>query len=201
MECPRCEEIVSAHLDGEDHPGEWEQALSHLAACARCRAFEGEAGAIHRATRLAPAEVVPDLSAAILAAADGPAVEPRTAEVRRTLRVTLAVVGLVQIVLALPALLGSDSGLPIHDSRHMGSFDVALAVGFLYAAWRPTRALAGVLPVAAALVTCLVGTALLDVVAQRTDALGELPHVSELVGLMALWLLAPQAGRRDLRIA
>ena len=49
--------------------------------------------------------------------------------------------------IAVPALIfGSDAGLPVHTARHLGSFDVALAVGFLFAAWRPSR-IPGLLPV------------------------------------------------------
>ena len=62
-----------------------------------------------------------------------------------------------QIAVAIPALVfGSDAGLPVHAARHIGSFDVALGVGFLYAAWKPSR-IPGLLPVVVALVACLVG--------------------------------------------
>ena len=72
-------------------------------------------------------------------------------------------IALAQIAVAIPALVfGSDAGLPVHTARHIGSFDVALGVGFLYAAWKPSR-IPGLLPVVAALVVCLVGSSLLDV--------------------------------------
>jgi predicted anti-sigma-YlaC factor YlaD len=107
----------------------------------------------------------------------------------RGLRVGLAVVALVQIGVALPALLlGDDAGLPVHTARHLGSFAVALGVGFLVAAWRPSR-IAGLLPVAAALVACLVVTSAFDVAVGRAAPTGELSHATELVGLAALWLL------------
>jgi predicted anti-sigma-YlaC factor YlaD len=94
------------------------------------------------------------------------------------------------IVAAVPALvLGEDAGLPVHAARHVGSFDLALAVGFLFAAWRPSR-IAGLLPVVTALVACLIGTSLLDVLDGRTGALTEAQHVVEVVGLAAAWLLA-----------
>jgi predicted anti-sigma-YlaC factor YlaD len=78
--------------------------------------------------------------------------------------------------------------MPVHAARHVGSFDLALAIGFLFAAWRPSR-LPGLLPVVTALVVCLVGTSVLDVLDGRTGALTEVQHVVEVVGLGAAWLL------------
>jgi predicted anti-sigma-YlaC factor YlaD len=111
-------------------------------------------------------------------------------------------VALVMIVAALPALvLGDDAGLPVHAARHVGSFDLALAVGFLFAAWRPSR-IAGLLPVVAALVACLVGTSVLDVLEGRTGALTETQHIVEVAGLAAAWLLAhPLTPRRRARLS
>ncbi len=100
---------------------------------------------------------------------------------------------MIQIAIAIPALLfGSDAGLPVHTARHIGSFDVALGVGFLYAAWKPSR-IPGFLPVAVALVVCLVGSSLLDVAAGNTAALGESQHVLDVVGLAVVWLLSRPA--------
>ena len=66
-------------------------------------------------------------------------------------RWALFVVALTQLVLAAPALLlGEDAGATVHVARELGSFDVALAVGLLVAAWQPARAW-GLLPVIAAL--------------------------------------------------
>ena len=46
--------------------------------------------------------------------------------------------------------------------REPGKSSVAIGVGFLYAAWKPSR-IAGLLPVVAALVACLVVSSFLDV--------------------------------------
>ena len=61
--------------------------------------------------------------------------------------------------------------------------------GFLFAAWRPAR-IPGLLPVVAALVACLVGSSLLDVLAGNTGALGEAHHATDFAGLAVLWLLS-----------
>jgi hypothetical protein len=93
------------------------------------------------------------------------------------------------VVLAVPALLGHDSGASIHLARHIGALSAALALGYLYAAWRPVRAY-GLLPIAAALAAMTTFTALLDVTDGRVAALGEATHVLDLAALVLLWLVA-----------
>jgi predicted anti-sigma-YlaC factor YlaD len=187
MRCEDCREIVSARVDGEDRTGEWDRAREHLRGCAGCREFRAEAERLERLTRLRPVRPVPDLTPSIVAA-----VAPEH-DSTRSIRIVLAFAALLQIGLAVPGLLlGDNAQLPVHTARHLGSFDVALAVGYLWAAWRPNRALAGVFPIAAALVACLIGTTVLDVIAGRAAPVGELQHATDLVGLAALWLLGPR---------
>jgi predicted anti-sigma-YlaC factor YlaD len=131
-----------------------------------------------------PAEPVPDLSAAILAKARGPVGQPF-----EWARYALLTVALPQLVLALPALLlGHATGASLLVAREMGSFDVALAVGLLVAAWQPARA-NGLLPFAAALAGTLMVTAALDVADGRVPVVGEAHHVLDVAGLVLLWLL------------
>jgi predicted anti-sigma-YlaC factor YlaD len=188
MQCTDVRLAISARLDGEDPGLDRTVVERHLATCPRCRAFARSAEQLHRAARLEPAPAVPDLTPSILVAAGAePAGSAR--ETRLALRWILVVLGLVQIGVAIPALVfGSDAHLPVHTARHIGSFDVAVAVGFLFAAWRPSR-IPGLLPVAAALVACLVGSTLLDVAAGNTAALGEAQHALAIAGLVVLWLL------------
>jgi predicted anti-sigma-YlaC factor YlaD len=196
MHCDTARKAISARLDGEELGVDSTELAGHLERCSVCRAFARDAESMHRDVRLARAPAVPDLTAPILASI-GADSRPHAAH-ERALRVTLAVVAGVMIVAALPALvLGDDAGLPVHAARHVGSFDLALAVGFLFAAWRPSR-IPGLLPVATALVVCLVGTSVLDVLDGRTGALTEVQHAVEVVGLGAAWLLAHplRPGRR-----
>lgn len=188
MNCATCRELLSARLDGEDAGLESGAAEAHLAGCPACQTFLAQAGDLGRLVRVRPAEQVPDQTAAILARIGAGA---RPSGFRQVdLRVGLAIVGLLQLVLALPALLlGQDAGAPVHVARELGSFDAALAVGFVLAARRPARA-AGLLPVVAALAACLVATAGLDVAAGRTPAVGETIHLLDLIGLGLLWRLA-----------
>jgi predicted anti-sigma-YlaC factor YlaD len=187
MNCNTARNAISARLDGENLGTDPAALDEHLQRCPACRAFARDAAAMHRDARMSRAPAVPDLTAPILAAI-GAEARPHAGH-ERALRVTLAIVGLVQLVAAVPALvLGDDPGLPVHAARHVGSFDLALAVGFLFAAWRPSR-LPGLLPVVTALVACLVGTSVLDLLGGRTAALSETQHVLAVVGVAAAWLL------------
>jgi predicted anti-sigma-YlaC factor YlaD len=199
MTCMQIHQAVSARLDGEE-PGLDDAAVyAHLAGCASCRAFAHDAEALHRTMRLAPAPAIPDLTPSILTAIgvesinDAADAEPDT---NVALRWILLAIAVAQIAVAIPALIfGNDASLPVHTARHIGSFDVALGVGFLYAAWKPSR-IPGLLPVVAALVACLFASSLLDVASGRTAALGEAQHVLDFVGLAVVWLLSRPAGRR-----
>lgn len=189
MSCDDIRTAVSARLDGEE-PGLAPRVIDeHIAGCMACRRYVARAGALHRAARVAPAEEVPDLTPAIRAAIAAGGERRAVADRQWPLRLALAIVALIEIAAAIPVLVsGSDVGLSVHAARHLGSFDVALAVGFFFVAWRPARAM-GLLPVVAALVACIVGTAVLDAFAGRTDALAEAHHATEIAGLALIWLL------------
>jgi predicted anti-sigma-YlaC factor YlaD len=187
MDCTTARNAISARLDGEDVGADPAALDVHLQRCPACSAFARDASAMHRDARMTRAPAVPDLTAPILAAI-GAEARPHAGH-ERALRFTLAIVGLVQLVAAVPALvLGDDPGLPVHAARHVGSFGLALGVGFLFAAWRPSR-LPGLLPVVTALVACLLGTSVLDLLEGRAGALSETQHVVEVIGLAAAWLL------------
>jgi hypothetical protein len=148
----------------------------------------------HPAGDRRPAEAVPDLGPSILAKA-----HPPNAGRWEWIRTALAVVALTELVLSVPALFGVDAGASIHVARHVGSLSAALAVGLLYAAWKPVRAY-GLLPIALALAGCLLVTSLVDLASGRVDALGETHHVLDLVAVTLLWALAgwplPRLGGR-----
>jgi len=187
---------ISARLDHED-PGLDETVVdAHLVGCPECRAFAHDAQELHRSIRLTPAPPIPDLTPDILTAIGAETLDADHSDTHHALRWILLAIAIAQIAVAIPALVfGSDAGLPVHAARHIGSFDVALGVGFLYAAWKPSR-IPGLLPVVAALVVCLVGSSLLDVAAGNTAAWGEVQHVLDFVGLAVVWLLSRPEPRR-----
>jgi predicted anti-sigma-YlaC factor YlaD len=210
MDCQTCRTALSSRLDGEPPAVPDAGVDAHLAQCASCRAFATDAERLHRVVRIARAPAVPDLTPSIVAAIADDARSGAPHRVRparrirdwrwlaapgqeQALRVLLVAIAVVQIGVALPALLlGSDAGLPVHTARHLGSFDVALAVGFLFAAWKPAR-IPGILPVVAALVVCLLGTSLLDVISGTTGASSETHHATDFAGLVVVWLLSRTA--------
>ena len=100
-------------------------------------------------------------------------------------RGALALVAVGQLVVTIPPLLfGTDHDAPMHVAHELGAFDMALAVGFLVAVFRPSRA-----PGMRTLVGCaallLVATAAIDLLTGRTTASDELPHLLAVAG----WLL------------
>jgi predicted anti-sigma-YlaC factor YlaD len=121
-------------------------AAQHLVTCAPCRTYQAEVTRLHRAVRVAAAEPVPDLSAAILAAHPPLGVRP-TAD-SGVWRLGLLLVAVAQVV-AAASHLGGD-----HLVRDQASWEAALAAGFAWAAWRPARS-AGLLPVTAVLTVLL----------------------------------------------
>jgi predicted anti-sigma-YlaC factor YlaD len=212
----RCDDVrvgLSARLDGED-PRIAPAALDgHLAGCAGCRSWLERAEQVTRAVRVQPVRV-PDLTADVLAAVaadqathDRPGAEADTpgrrdvprggagappdlrAARRQILRVAVGAAAVAQLALALPVLLG---GLGVaddpHTGREMASFDIALAVGFALAAFRPQRARAFV-PVAFVLAVCLAATSLVDVANASTALVHEVGHLAAVVQAALLWAL------------
>jgi predicted anti-sigma-YlaC factor YlaD len=184
MDCDECRLELSAILDGEGSPTRRGAVAEHLADCDACRAWQRSVERLHRRVRVQPADAVPDLGPAILARAHVP--DPGRGEWIRT---ALAVVAVTELVLALPALFGHDAGASVHLARHIGSLSIAMAVGYVYAAWRPVRAY-GLLPIALALAGCMIVTAVLDITTGRAGAVGEAHHVLDISALILLWALA-----------
>jgi predicted anti-sigma-YlaC factor YlaD len=194
MDCDQCRAAISAAMDGED-PGAPEEAVrAHVVTCAGCRQFTTGVQELHRSVRVTPAEPVPDLTRPILQTIGDEPARVQLDERTRFLRISLAIIAAIQLGMAVPALvLGDDAGLPTHVARHLGSFALALGVGLLVVAWRPDRA-AGVLPVIAAVVVCLLASAVIDIIQGRAAPGAEVSHAPELVGLVAVWLLARAPG-------
>jgi predicted anti-sigma-YlaC factor YlaD len=187
MDCERYRLAISARLDGEEPELAAATLGRHLAACPACRRWEAEATALTRAARLASADAIPDLTPAILAAIG----EERAARTPQWdpsfLRVALGCLAVIQLFLSAPSLLGAGQG-PVHVAREVGSFDMALAVGFLFVAWRPIRA-AGLVPLVASLVAFLGLTSVIDLAQGRAAALSEAVHLLDVLGLWLLWQL------------
>ncbi|MBB5870124.1 putative anti-sigma-YlaC factor YlaD [Allocatelliglobosispora scoriae] len=179
---------LSARLDGED-PGTSVDTLDHhLSGCAECRGWLAGAERVTRQARAHPV-AVPDLTLSILAAVNADRrqrVDDAARNRRQILRIAVGVAAFVQLALAVPVLF--NGGVGPHATREMASFDIALAVGFALAAWRPERARAFV-PVAFVLAACLTLTSGFDIASAEVQLRHEAGHIAALVQAGLLWAL------------
>ncbi|HUR75959.1 MAG TPA: zf-HC2 domain-containing protein [Sporichthya sp.] len=179
MDCERWRDALSARLDGE--PLGVDEALleAHLATCPACCDHAGALASLHRSLRLRTADQVPDLTDQILTAA---AADRRRLRVNPTLvlRWVLVLISALEIGLASPELLGR-----WHTGSELGTWSIAVGVGFLSVAMTPARATALVPMLGfAGVLTALVTTRhLLDGAARLSD---EWPHGLVLAGVVVL---------------
>jgi predicted anti-sigma-YlaC factor YlaD len=189
MDCSQVRELISSIADGEATSHERTKVSEHVDHCPGCERYSTAVAQLDRSLRIRAAEPVPDLVATVTARA-------RPARLGRGgwMRPALAWVAVVLFAQSLPALiLGNVAGTDAHLARHLGAFGAALAVGFAYVAWKPHRAV-GLLPFTAALVaTTLIGV-LADIATGARTPVGELIHVSEVIGLTLLWMIAGSPG-------
>jgi predicted anti-sigma-YlaC factor YlaD len=203
MDCTTCRDILSAHLDGEDEPGEVAAAEAHVARCAACSAFADGVGVVHRMVRVQPADRVPDLTSAILTTVHAsPRPEDRSAVARFDVarfdvrRMVLVLVGVVLFAIAVPAVVHQGGSMVEHHlTRELAAFEVALAIGFVVVAWQPQRA-PGLLPMAAALAAVLGTIGLMDVQQGMGTMSAKVQHLVELAGISLVWLLARARSER-----
>ncbi|MGH3738909.1 MAG: hypothetical protein ACRDT6_25415, partial [Micromonosporaceae bacterium] len=93
---------------------------------------------------------------------------------------------LLQLALAVPDLFAAGGGP--HADREGAAFDVAVAVGFLFAARFPERARA-LVPIAVVLAVALAVATGIDLAGGATSVLHELGHLLVVVQAGLLWLL------------
>jgi predicted anti-sigma-YlaC factor YlaD len=183
MRCDQCRETVSAGLDGEASADDMAAADAHLPTCAACRAWAAEAELLGRRLRVRIADPVPDLSAAVVAAAGDLRRQRRAALGRIAVRLGLVGIAAAQLALALPELSGH-----VHSGNEAASWAVAAAVGLLTAAASPRRVL-GMLPVLSAAALVLVLITVRDLVGGQVHVSHELAHGLLVAGVGLLWLL------------
>jgi predicted anti-sigma-YlaC factor YlaD len=185
-----CEEMrtaLSARLDGEDTGLTPTTLDDHLVTCTDCRTWQAAA---EQVTHIVGQPVgVPDLTAPILAAVARQQ-QTDSAGHKRILQIALGLSAVVQLALAIPALVVP--GVDLHTSREAASFDIALAVGFALAAWRPERARAFV-PVAFVLAGCLTLTSIFDIAGGATLVAHEVSHLAALAQAGLLLALSRRA--------
>lgn len=192
MACERWREVLSAQLDGEQHPDD-PAADDHLAGCPACRQWLDHAATVNRLTRTRLVAEPPDLTAAILAAV--PAQQPapamalgagqrgadklgvgtagtdlgpsRRARLVSVLFIALAAVGAGQLMLGLAQVGGGSTG----EHSHAGA-GLTATPGHLWhesAAWNVA-----------------VGAAFLFIGLRRNRPTGLVPLLSAFVGMLLL---------------
>lgn len=200
MNCDIARDALSSQLDGERPICAPEAMEEHLADCAECREWQEAAHVVTRRVRLSPAPVVRDRTEEILAAVLTDRADARTEVAasaptrgRWFVRVGLVAAALGQFVIILPALTGhAGLGAPVHTSRELGAFNLALAVGFAAAAVRPVLA-RGAIPLVGTATAALLLVAVVDAVAGQTNLRAEAPHLIALAGWLLLHLMTRSA--------
>ena len=192
--CELIREALSARLDGEPSPVTPMVLEAHLAACGECQEWLARVEEVTSAVRQHIPEA-PDLTAPILAAVRAEsrdaARDAANRKKRATMRLALGLTALMQLAMAIPMLLGL--GDIAHTSREAASFDIAVAVGFALAAWRPDLARAFV-PVAFVLAGCLIVTSIFDIVEGAARFAHEFGHIAALAQAALLWGLSRHDG-------
>jgi len=196
--CEQVREAISAKLDGELESLPLAIVDGHLAECAKCRAWTLDVERLQRVARVSAAPAMSDDTARFVAAVQ--ADTTTRARGRRWIlptRLGLIAVAAGQLVMAAPALLfGHDSWAPEHVAHELGAFSVALALGLVWAAYRP-RLANGMVPIVGIVAGLLVVTAWFDAAANNTSITGEWPHLLEVAGFLLLLRLAYLSNDRD----
>ena len=180
VECDDARELLSARLDGEATAAENRVADRHLEDCARCRSWWFTFEPSSCAMRLRSAPHMPDLVEAVLRQT-----APRRRRHASAARVALAAIAGFDLAAASADLVARPAG---HATSHVAAMQLAVAIGYGYAAWRPAKA-EGMMVVAGVLTAALLATGALDVYDARTTRLAEASHLVTLVGFASLWWL------------
>lgn len=180
-------------MDGEADRTELDALDHHLVGCVDCQAWESGIHDLRRTVTMRQTMPPADLADQLVARLAVPQMGPG-----QWVRYALGVVAASLVILNLPLLVGLADG--DHQSRHLGTFGVALGIGLLWAAWQPERAI-GLIPLAGALAVTTLIAAGIDLGSGRTAAVAEASHALELVGLGLVWYLSggPHRLLRDRR--
>ena len=182
--CGVMRDLISARADGELTPELEPLVEAHVGQCPACADFVEGA---HSVRRLGGLHLTPPAASAepVVRAVSVPDLGKGA-----WVRIALGAVGLTLLLRGLVLIvIGDLDGASAHVARHLGAFGAALAIGLVYAAWRPERAL-GLMPLAGVLGVLLAATAVIDVATRRSDALSEATHLVEVVGIVLLWVLS-----------
>jgi copper transport protein len=188
LSCEEVREAISARLDNE--PATVGSVVAdHLADCTDCSAWADRAQALTRRVRLAPVEPAgPDDELLSAVRAEWAADRVRWRR-RLAARMSLGVVATAQLVLGIALLAhGSMPGMK-HMDHELLAFNVAVALGFGFAAVRPTRA-RGMLPITGITAAAIALVAIVDVIDGSVGLWHETQHLVLIAGWLLLWAVA-----------
>jgi predicted anti-sigma-YlaC factor YlaD len=188
--CETAREAISALLDDED-PGVDRSALEeHLQSCSGCGEWRAGAHEVTRNARLEPARASAVSSDELVGLVLAQSRPPRRPGSVTLVRLGLILVAVAQAWVTLPILIkGHDHTAPEHIAHEVGAFAMALAIGFVFAAWKPDRA-KGMQALVGAVAVLLMITAFVDLLHGRTDIGDEAPHLFAVAGWLLLVYLA-----------
>ena len=190
VNCETARESISALLDDEEPEVDQRALDEHLQTCAGCRAWRSAAHEVTRNARLEPARPVTVTSDDLVAAVLAHSRPPRRPGSVALVRVGLVAVAVAQAWITAPLLFfGHDHHAPEHIAHEVGAFAMALAAGFVVAAWRPERA-RGMRTLVGIVAGLLLVTAVLDLAHGHTDVSEEAPHLLTIAGWLLLVHLA-----------
>jgi predicted anti-sigma-YlaC factor YlaD len=222
LSCDNIRLDLSSRLDGEPTRLSANLLDAHTEFCGTCQAWLDGAQRVTRAIRR-PTSNVPDLTARILAAlqADGTVgagtdrhkTPGRIAAITRIgagagstegvgidqlgwvgrLRWALGALAVLQLLLALPALLGA-AGHDAHTGREVAALQIALSAGLLMTAMYPEHARVFA-PVAITLVVCFGAISALDTIEDAVTPARVALHLLTVAQAIVVWQIA-RAGER-----
>lgn len=196
LTCSTARELLSAAVDDEVGRDDDRRLDDHVDGCPECGRYADRLATLTRTVRLRPVAAESDFVDRVMQRSRPPRLGRGG-----WLRPALAWCGVLIAAQSIkPLVMGDFEGTPTHVARHLGAFSLALAIGLLYAAWRPHRAF-GLMPVAGALLLTTTAGALLDTISGDRSAFAETVHLSEFVGMILLWLVAGSPGWERLRDA
>jgi predicted anti-sigma-YlaC factor YlaD len=198
MSCTPFREALSARMDGEPAGMPPHELDTHLAGCPSCRNWQAAARVATRRARVTVAAPIPDVTRAVLERlADGVG-RPRSrrAWVAPLARTALLVLGIAQLALSLPPLVGGIATMsaPAHVARESGSWGIALAAAFVVVAGSP-RLAAGALPVLGSFSVVLASVTIPDLSTGMVPVDRAAGHLLIFAGTVVVAVLAWQ-GRR-----
>lgn len=187
MECEIAREALSARMDGEHEPVPARRVDEHLASCPECRQWQDELNSQMDVLRGLIAADRTRMTA-VTDSVSQPAL-PETRDGLDWVRIALAVVGGIQIVLAVLQAAGVSIGVHVghsmggHVVNESSAWSVALGVAMLVAAARPAAAM-GLAIVGGVFTLVLTGYVVVDGLTGAVGAVRMLSHLPALAGVV-----------------